>query len=228
MKKPALDKPLLEDINNVFDLFEDADMPDDELPEDQVEEPAADKAPEVPEEEPAEETPVEEPAELDDKLLADLIKDEVEAIDGYKDAKEEITDPESLETIEDIESEEVDHIDRLADLLGKEPKVDELVESLQGDEVKEFFRLCDEIGLKTVDDLEAFSKEFPTGNVLDNLRKYRDELGPDFNLPPEERGMYRGDVKEDLIIEDFPEPEGEPMSDKELEDAMGIKEPEEK
>lgn len=34
--------------------------------------------------------------------------------------------------------------------------------------------------------------------------------------------------KEDIVIDDFPEPEGEPMSDKELEEAMGIKEPEEK
>ena len=35
-------------------------------------------------------------------------------------------------------------------------------------------------------------------------------------------------LKEDTVIDDFPEPEGEPMSDKELEEAMGIKEPEEK
>lgn len=35
-------------------------------------------------------------------------------------------------------------------------------------------------------------------------------------------------LEEDTVINDFPEPEGEPMSDKELEEAMGIKEPEEK
>ena len=34
-------------------------------------------------------------------------------------------------------------------------------------------------------------------------------------------------LKEDTVIDDFPEPEGEPMSDKEIEEAMGIKEPEE-
>ena len=37
-----------------------------------------------------------------------------------------------------------------------------------------------------------------------------------------------GSLKEDTVIDDFPEPEGEPMSDKEQEEAMGIKEPEEK
>ena len=35
-------------------------------------------------------------------------------------------------------------------------------------------------------------------------------------------------LKEDTVIDDFPEPEGEPMSDKDIEEAMGIKEPEEK
>jgi len=227
MKKPALEKPLLEDINNIFDLFESKDMPDDELPEEPVEEPAAEDIPEVPEE-PEVEAPVEEPVDLDDKLIADLIKDEVEAIDCYKDAKETITDPESLETIEDIEAEEVDHIDRLADLVGKDPKVDELVEGLRNGEIDEFFRLCDELGIKNIDDLDHFAKEYPAGNILDSLRAYRAELGDDFNLPAEERGLYHGDLAEDTVVDDFPEPEGEPMSDKELEEAMGIKEPEEK
>ena len=35
-------------------------------------------------------------------------------------------------------------------------------------------------------------------------------------------------LEEDTVIDDFPEPEGEPMSDKDIEEAMGIKEPEEK
>ena len=35
-------------------------------------------------------------------------------------------------------------------------------------------------------------------------------------------------LEADTVIDDFPEPEGEPMSDKDIEEAMGIKEPEEK
>ena len=34
-------------------------------------------------------------------------------------------------------------------------------------------------------------------------------------------------LEADTVIDDFPEPEGEPLSDKEIEEAMGIKEPEE-
>lgn len=215
MKKPALEKPLCESIDNMFDLFEDADMPDDVMPEEDVETTRPEE-PEVPEE-PVEEKPNE------DKVISDLIKDEVEAIDGYKDAKEVLTDPEDLETIEHIESEEVEHIDELADLIGKDPEVTELAEGMNDKDSKEFFDLCDEIGIKTVGDLDNFKKEFP-GDLLTNLRNYRKDLGPDFKLPKEERGRYvDSNPDKDFIVEDFPEP-SEGISEKELEEAMGISE----
>ena len=48
----------------------------------------------------------------------------------------------------------------------------------------EFKKLCDEIGIITVGDLNNFMKEngATDGNVLDKLRAYRAELGPDFKI----------------------------------------------
>ena len=96
MKKPALEKPLLEDISNVFDLFEAKDMKDDELPVDP------------------------EAAKLEvHTMLNDLVADEIEAINGYDDAKAEIMDTpiehkdNILDTIDHIKEEEQEHIDEL-------------------------------------------------------------------------------------------------------------------
>lgn len=96
MKKPALEKPLLEDIDNVFDLFEAKDMKDDELPVDP------------------------EAAKLEvHTMLNDLVADEIEAINGYDDAKAEIMDTpiehkdNILDTIDHIKEEEQEHIDEL-------------------------------------------------------------------------------------------------------------------
>ena len=96
MKKPALEKPLLEDINNIFDLFEAKDMKDDELPVDP------------------------EAAKLEvHTMLNDLVADEIEAINGYDDAKAEIMDTpiehkdNILDTIDHIKGEEQEHIDEL-------------------------------------------------------------------------------------------------------------------
>ena len=96
MKKPPLEKPLLEDINNVFDLFEAKDMKDDELPVDP------------------------EAAKLEvHTMLNDLVADEIEAINGYDDAKAEIMDTpiehkdNILDTIDHIKEEEQEHIDEL-------------------------------------------------------------------------------------------------------------------
>ena len=96
MKKPALEKPLLEDIDNVVDLFEAKDMKDDELPVDP------------------------EAAKLEvHTMLNDLVADEIEAINGYDDAKAEIMDTpiehkdNILDTIDHIKEEEQEHIDEL-------------------------------------------------------------------------------------------------------------------
>lgn len=51
-------------------------------------------------------------------------------------------------------------------------------------ELDEFMKLCQEVGIKTIGDLDTFTKEAvdEPGTVLDKLRAYRDELGPDFKI----------------------------------------------
>ena len=52
------------------------------------------------------------------------------------------------------------------------------------EEQDEFFRLCNEIGLITIKDIESFKKEVgcTDENLLQALRDYRAELGPDFEI----------------------------------------------
>ena len=52
-------------------------------------------------------------------------------------------------------------------------------------EFNEFKKLCDEIGLKTLGDLELFARNegvTESNTLLDKLREYRAELGPDFKI----------------------------------------------
>lgn len=69
---------------------------------------------------------------------------------------------------------------------------EELKEGLNNSEFAEYMQLCKEIGIKGNKDLLSFMKEvgLETGcdphNVLDALREYRAELGPDFKIIHEE------------------------------------------
>lgn len=51
-------------------------------------------------------------------------------------------------------------------------------------DLAEFTQLCQEVGLKTIGDLDRFTKETAgePGNILDKLRVYRKELGSDFQI----------------------------------------------
>lgn len=51
-------------------------------------------------------------------------------------------------------------------------------------DLAEFTKLCKEVGIKTIGDLDRFTKETvgEPGNVLDKLRAYRKELGADFKF----------------------------------------------
>lgn len=51
-------------------------------------------------------------------------------------------------------------------------------------DLEEFMKLCDEVGMKTVGDLDRFVKDTAEdeGTILDKLREYRAELGPDFKI----------------------------------------------
>ena len=247
MKKPALDKPLLEDINNVFDLFEAKDMKDDELPVDP------------------------EAAKLEvHTMLNDLVADEIEAINGYDDAKAEIMDTpiehkdNILDTIDHIKEEEQEHIDELIGATTEIP--------FEKEEAKEEHQeLAAEEGELAEETHAKYAK--PEGDrvaAYNNALKYAKKENKPFiygytqmgdgkffaleqpikvsSSPAEAEEEFRSQHKRcsvvymaypdkefvdesleaDTVIDDFPEPEGEPMSDKELEEAMGIKEPEEK
>lgn len=68
-----------------------------------------------------------------------------------------------------------------------------LKEGLTNSEFAEYMQLCKEIGIKGNKDLESFMKEVglepgcPAQDLLQALREYRAELGPDFKIINEER-----------------------------------------
>lgn len=244
MKKPALEKPLLEDIDNIFDLFEAKDMKDDELPVDP------------------------EAAKLEvHTMLNDLVADEIEAINGYDDAKAEIMDTpiehkdSILDTIDHIKEEEQEHID---ELIGATTEIPFEKEEEHQDLVAEEGELAEETHAKYAkpegDSIAAYnnalkyakkeSKPFIYGytqtgdgkffaleqpikvssspaEAEEEFRSQHKRCSTVYMAYPEKEFVDES-LEEDTVIDDFPEPEGEPMSDKELEEAMGIKEPEEK
>ena len=247
MKKPALEKPLLEDIDNVFDLFEAKDMKDDELPVDP------------------------EAAKLEvHTMLNDLVADEIEAINGYDDAKAEIMDTpiehkdNILDTIDHIKEEEQEHIDELIGATTEIPFDKEEAKEERQDFAAEEGELAEETHAKYAkpegDRIAAYnnalkyakkeSKPFIYGytqtgdgkffaleqpikvssspaEAEEEFRNQHKRCSTVYMAYPEKEFVDES-LEEDTVIDDFPEPEGEPMSDKELEEAMGIKEPEEK
>ena len=68
----------------------------------------------------------------------------------------------------------------------------------------EFFKLCHEIGIVTGEDLKKFMDEqnADDGNLLDKLREYRAELGPDFEV---KEACERKPVPEGMTIEQLKE-----------------------
>lgn len=244
MKKPALEKPLLEDIDNVFDLFEAKDMKDDELPVDP------------------------EAAKLEvHTMLNDLVADEIEAINGYDDAKAEIMDTpiehkdNILDTIDHIKEEEQEHIDELIGATTEIPfekeeehhdfaaEEGELAEEThakyakpEGDRIAAYNNALKYAkkenkpfiyGYTQTGDGKFFALEQPIkvssspAEAEEEFRSQHKRCSTVYMAYPEKEFVDES-LQEDTVIDDFPEPEGEPMSDKELEEAMGIKEPEEK
>lgn len=247
MKKPALDKPLLEDIDNIFDLFEAKDMKDDELPVDP------------------------EAAKLEvHTMLNDLVADEIEAINGYDDAKAEIMDTpiehkdNILDTIDHIKEEEQEHIDELIgatteipfekeeaheeehhDLAAEEGELAEEAHAKyakpEGDKVAAYNNALKYAkkenkpfiyGYTQMGDGKFFALEQPIkissspAEAEEEFKNKYKRCSTVYTVYPE-KDFVDESLQEDTVIDDFPEPEGEPMSDKELEEAMGIKEPEE-
>lgn len=88
--------------------------------------------------------------------------------------------------------------------------VNELAEALKESiafkdikDFEEFARLCSEIGLKTLGDVEDFARreQVPAGQLMDKLREYRDELGPDFKIKESRKPVPEGMTIEQLVEE---------------------------
>jgi hypothetical protein len=81
--------------------------------------------------------------------------------------------------------------------------VNDMTEALNGGDLDEFKKLCDEIGIVTLGDLDNFKKD--TGatdaNLIDKLKEYRAELGPDFKI----KECARKPVPEGMTIEQLVE-----------------------
>lgn len=112
---------------------------------------------------------------------------------------------------DDFESEEeVNEFD--TDFEGEHP-LDEGINLRNDAEREEFWRLCDEIGIYTANDLIRFRDEVgcTDENILQALRDYRAELGPDFKIadPELEREMAKKyeDIDFDGLVEELEEHE---------------------
>jgi hypothetical protein len=80
--------------------------------------------------------------------------------------------------------------------------VNDMTEALNGGDLDEFKKLCNEIGIVTLGDLDNFKKENDAtdANILDKLREYRAELGPDFKIKeaytdPETECIYNDNIE---------------------------------
>jgi hypothetical protein len=100
-----------------------------------------------------------------------------------------------------------------ADPMVDEGIINEGINLKNKEEQDEFFRLCDEIGIYTAKDLINFKKEVgcTDENILQALRDYRAELGPDFKIanPELERELamkYEG-IDFDGLVEELEEHE---------------------
>ena len=161
--------------------------------------------------------------EFADDPIGFLIDDEEEAVAGYEQVAEVVTDAdfenkeEILDTIEHIKEEEEEHIEELEALADtEEDNEDDDFRSINGleeavtagisfknmEDFAEFKKLCDEIGILTMGDVKNFMQEndADASNILDKLRAYRAELGPDFKIKeaytdPETECIYNDNIE---------------------------------
>lgn len=159
---------------------------------------------------------------------------EEEAIDYARRNKDELTYVDKVEVVLDEDGEIIEMFDSETiwvyddefdgytgdmeenvfdiDFDGEYP-LDEGIQLKNRAEQDEFFKLCDEIGIYTARDIENFMKEVGCTheNILQALRDYRAELGPDFKIadPELEREMakkYEG-IDFDALVEELEENE---------------------
>lgn len=164
MEKPALEEPLASEEVNIK-INEDIDLTDAEIKE--LEEDLKSIQKELTEAKKDDELPVDpEAAKLEvHTMLNDLVADEIEAINGYEEAKKEILDTpiahkdNILDTIDHVEDEEKEHVDELIDATTEIPFDKEEASAPAVEEPVE----------EPVVEEEPFNQEFP--EVEENLLK---------------------------------------------------------
>lgn len=141
----------------------------------------------------------------------------VDKVDAALDEDGEIIEMFDSETIwvydeeDDFELEE--EINEFDIAFEDEHPLDEGINLRNDAEREEFWRLCDEIGIYTANDLIRFRDEVgcTDENILQALRDYRAELGPDFKIadPELEREMAKKyeDIDFDGLVEELEEHE---------------------
>ena len=163
--------------------------------------------------------------EFADDPISFLISDEIEAVAGYEKVAEVIVDSdvenkeEILDVIDHIKKEEEEHIKELEAFAGikeDEAKDDEAEENStepleetvtagvsfrNSKDFAEFKALCDEIGILTMGDLKTFMREYDANdsNIIDKLKEYRKELGPNFNIKEARKPVPEGMTIEQLV-----------------------------
>lgn len=126
----------------------------------------------------------------DEKVVWDSQDPESEGNESSGDAEETVNEEDLDESFLDEVTEEDDLIVEGIKLRTKE-------------EQDEFFRLCQEIGIVTAGDLMKFKDEVGCSDedLLQALRDYREELGPDFEIKEE--------IDYDALVEEMEENEDE-------------------
>ena len=141
---------------------------------------------------------------------------EEEAIDYARRHKDELTYVDRVEAALDADGDIIEIFDGQTIWIYTDEDEDSLSEGIKlrtREEQEEFFRLCDEIGLITDRDIRRFEREVgcTDENILQALRDYRAELGPDFKIanPELEREMAKHyeDFDADALVETLEENE---------------------
>ena len=130
--------------------------------------------------------------------------------DEMKDTEKETADGPSLLTKDFLDNVDMDNDPEFADDDSDFRFINDLEEGVSSgvtfrnsEDFAEFKKLCDEIGIITMGDLNNFMKENDAtdANVLDKLRAYRAELGPDFKIKESRKPVPEGMTIEQLVEE---------------------------
>lgn len=148
---------------------------------------------------------------LTQENVADLIDDEVEAIEQYDKALDETDDANERETIEHIRDEEEEHIEELA---GMEKMVDDMDSEQAWEDFKSGY--TDFIEQHVSEGQVNKSKDRETSSLegkLDTLLAIQQEQKVDIERLTDVIPQLKGDIEHQNELEETEEEEGDPMAD---------------